>query len=144
MMKRFSITAFFALLFSLAACQSRADWNGVYVFSENLGEDPGGAAMLVQYRLELGADRCLLDISGYQSDTHIHCALDTDDNAAVIRFRSYDNGEVKNIYGVQVYQVGEPLFRLRSSANSGELVTEWQSLSPDSIEEKTGNYFTRQ
>lgn len=144
MLKRFSTTALCVLLLSLAAaCQSSADWDGVYTFGEKLGEDPGGAAMLVEYRLELAGDRCLLDITGYQSDSHIRCALDASDATAVVRFRSYGTGDVKNIYGVQVYQVGEPLFVLRRSADSG-LVTEWDGLVPDSVEEKTGNYFARQ
>ncbi|WP_156481477.1 DUF5991 domain-containing protein [Microbulbifer thermotolerans] len=144
MIKKFSITAFCALLFALAACQSRADWEGVYLFSESLGEDPGGASMLVEYRLELGADRCLLAISGYQSDSRIRCTLDAGAESAIVRFRSYGNGEVKNIYGVQVYQVDEPLFTLRHARDTGALITEWGALAPDSVEEKTGNYFVRQ
>lgn len=146
MFRRFSMAAFCALQLLLAsACQSSADWHGVYKFSEKLGEDPGGAAMLVEYRLELDGDRCLLQIAGYQSDTRILCDLDAVDDTAAIRFRSYGNGEVKNIYGVQVYQVGELLFVLRRpSAGSEALVTEWGGLVPDSVEETSGNYFARQ
>ncbi|MGL6159441.1 DUF5991 domain-containing protein [Microbulbifer sp.] len=140
------MTALCVLLLSLAsACQSSAQWDGLYTFSEKLGEDPGGAAMLVEYRLEVAGDRCLLNITGYQSDSRIRCTLEASDGKAVVRFRSYDNGDVKNIYGVQVYQVNEPLFTLRSpSENSEELVTEWGGLVPDSVKDKSGNYFARQ
>lgn len=146
MFRRFSMAAFCALQLLLAsACQSSAEWDGIYTFSEKLGEDPGGAAMLVEYRLELEGERCRLQIAGYQSDSRIRCTLEAADDRAVIRFRSYGNGEVKNLYGVQVYQVGEPLFTLRRpSAGSETLVTEWGGLMPDSIEEKSGSYFTVQ
>lgn len=143
MFKRFSMAAFCALqLLLAAACQSSADWDGVYLFSEKLGRDPGGAAMLVEYRLELDGGRCRLQITGYQSDSDIHCSLEAAGDGAEVRFRSYGNGEVKNIYGVQVYQVDETLFRLRRrSAGAEALLTDWVGLVPDSVEEKSGRYF---
>lgn len=146
MLRRISMAALCVLLLSIAAaCQSRADWDGVYTFSEKLGEDPGGAAMLVEYRLELAGDKCTLNVTGYQSDSHIRCTLDASDGKAVIRFQSYDNGDVKNRYGVQVYQVGESLFTLRGSPTGLQgPITEWGGLVPDSVEEKSGNYFARQ
>ncbi|MCW8124991.1 DUF5991 domain-containing protein [Microbulbifer halophilus] len=146
MLKKFSMAVFCALqLLLAAACQSSVDWDGIYTFSEKLGEDPGGAAMLVEYRLELDGERCRLQITGYQSDTRIRCSLRAAGNGAEIRFRSYGNGEVENVYGVQVYQVGERLFTLhRASTGSKALVTEWGGLVPDSIGEQSGNYFTRQ
>ncbi|WP_284500124.1 DUF5991 domain-containing protein [Microbulbifer litoralis] len=63
-------------------------------------------------------------------------------DGAEVRFRSYGNGEVKNIYGVQVYRVDETLFRLRRrSAGAEALLTDWVGLVPDSVEEKSGRYF---
>ncbi len=100
--------------------------------------------MLVEYRLELAGDGCLLDISGYQSDSHIRCALEASDKTAVVRFRSYGNGDVKNRYGVQIYEVGEPLFTLRLFTDPKGLITEWGGLVPDSVEGKVGIYFARQ
>lgn len=140
------MAVFCALQLLLAsACQSSADWDGIYTFSEKLGEDPGGAAMLVEYRLELDGGHCLLQIAGYQSDTRIRCTLESAKDRAVVSFHSYGSGEVENQYGVQVYRVGEPLFTLRRPADdSATLVTEWGSLVPDSIEEKSGNYFAAQ
>lgn len=131
------------LLFCVAACQSRVEWDGIYIFSENLGRDPAGAALQVEYRLELTGDSCRLEITGYMSDTRILCTLEPASAHAEVRFRSYDNGAVKNIYGVQVYQVDEGLFTLLLPAG-GELVTEWGGLVPDSAGEKSGSYFARQ
>ncbi|WP_346839064.1 DUF5991 domain-containing protein [Microbulbifer sp. SAOS-129_SWC] len=133
------------LLILAAACQSSADWHGVYGYTQTLGEDPGGAAMLVEYRLELGADLCRLTVSGYQVNDTILCTLAVDGGTAVVRFRSYSNGKTTNLYGIQVYQVGEPLFTLRR-AGTGEatLVTEWNSLQPDAVERKQGTFFARQ
>ncbi len=142
----FIMTALAALLlFFTAACQSSVDWVGTYTFTNDLGEDPGGAAISMEYQLKLNSDHCEVAISGYQADTLIRCVSERSDETAVIRFYSYSNGEVKNIYGVEVYKVGEPLFTLRQSESTPKaLLTEWGALMPDGIENRVGSYFVKQ
>lgn len=55
-----------------------------------------------------------------------------------INFQSYEDGSVKNAYGVQIYKAGEQLFWLDK-----ELITHWDALVPDESVAKPGKYFLK-
>ncbi|WP_255898003.1 DUF5991 domain-containing protein [Vibrio campbellii] len=65
-----------------------------------------------EYQLSIDDESCTLGILGFQTEENIKCATSRQDHTIDILFTSYSNGRVTNRYGVQLYQVGEPLLRL--------------------------------
>ncbi len=71
----------------------------------------------------------------------IKCLADAEQTMLHIKFMSYENGETKNEFGVQVYKVGQSLFDLERNASS--ITTTWQSEVPDENLPRTGQYFLK-
>lgn len=136
-------SAFLALALSLG-CQQEAgaDWQGAYFYEHEVGEGAGGVTSFIEYNLAIGAgDKCTLEIVGLQMEEQILCtatATATGDEVAVA-FKSYADGAVKNALDVAVYPAGGTLFSL--SKEKDTLITRWQALVPDGVENKSGSYF---
>lgn len=120
------------------------DWPGVYAYYVDQGRTAGGSAIGTGYTLTIGDDRgdCSLKIHGFQVDQVILCSPEYEPGQADIQFVSYDDGSVKNPYGVQIYEPGEVLFSLEKS--EPRLVTIWRSLTPDEVSSETGTFFRKQ
>lgn len=140
------LTLFPLFLLALCGCEqivaAAPSWDGAYVYEANLGETVGGVTAASNYRLTLSHEQCTLKIQGYQVDEAIRCETKEVGNSISVVFVSFSNGDVKNIYGVEAYPPGKPLFSLY---RSGRLVeTEWQELKPTDETPKMGNFFSRQ
>jgi hypothetical protein len=116
----------------------------VYVYYSEQGRTAGGSAIGTGYTLTIGdgRDNCTLSVQGFQVDEVILCSLEAEAGQADIQFVSYEDGAVKNPYGVQLYEPGEVLFSLEKS--DPRLVTIWGSLTPDEEAAETGTYFRKQ
>lgn len=119
------------------------DWPGVYVYYSDQGRTAGGSAIGTRYTLAIGDDRgdCSLKVQGFQVDEVILCSLEYEASQADIQFVSYEDGSVKNPYGVQLYESGEVLFSLEKS--DPQPVTIWRSLTPDEESVEKGTYFEK-
>ena len=116
----------------------------MYAYYSEQGRTAGGSAIGTGYTLTIGDDRgdCFLQVQGFQVDEIILCSLEFEASQADIQFVSYEDGSVKNPYGVQLYEPGEVLFSLEKS--EPRLVTIWRSLTPDEEVVEKGTYFEKQ
>lgn len=105
------------------------------------GNNAADDAVIVEYTLKYSANKCEIEIEGYQTSESIICSAKENSNELSVSFKSYANGSTKNIYDVEVYPAGSTLFRL---INKDGLKTKWEELTPDGIEAKTGKYFVKQ
>ena len=127
-------------LLSLSACAQTESWNGTYVYEAELGENAAEDKVIVEYALTLNEDKCLIKSQGYQTDETIICSSEKNGTDLIVKFRSYENGETKNIYGVEVFAADSKLFTLTS--NKSTLLTTWGVLAPDETFTR-GEYFKK-
>ncbi|WP_331344051.1 DUF5991 domain-containing protein [Cellvibrio sp. UBA7661] len=113
-------------------------WHGSYGFDLDLSGGIPDRLMFVEYVLNVDDKSCQLSIQGYQVFETIMCDAKDDKKALRIYFKSYEDGSVKNAYGVELYKVGQRLFWL-----DDELVTHWDALVPDESVAKPGKYFLK-
>lgn len=98
--------------------------------------------MVVEYRLQLGADACRITAQGFQTDEVIRCqAVSRAGNLIDINFVSYGDGGVANLHGVQLYRLGERLFSL--SDRRGAVWTGWGAYSPFENRRPLARHFRR-
>lgn len=130
-----------ALMF-VCACGAMENWRDDYRYQATEGQTLGGTPIVIDYELRLGEDVCLLSIDGYQVSEKILCDTVTDEACLEVRFKSYADGSLTNVYGVQIYRPGEPLFVL--SKRDGKLVTHWESMHPGEQAPPDGFFFVRE
>jgi hypothetical protein len=133
-----------ALFLTSHACmgQESFEWEGEYLYQDQLGKSFGGSPIVIDMNLRIKADgSCSLVVNGYQISEKIICRAVSDSVGKQIAFVSYDNGKIENEYGVQQYQVDEVLFSLERSQD--KVLTTWQSLKPDNIEKTKGSFFVK-
>lgn len=135
------ICALFGVVLSLEGCAADKNWNGSYVYSSNPGATVAEQSTSVNYKLSVSAGKCELNIQGFQVAETILCTIEPTADDLNIKFRSYANGNTKNIYDVAVYEVGKPLFQLH---NGKVLETTWGTLCPDEKLAKRGTYFIKE
>lgn len=141
-MIRFTELAGVALA-AVAIPASAQGWQGRYVYEEPLGRDAlgKGLAIFVNHRLTLGPDgACRIDAEGYQTDTHIRCTATPANGTLQVKFLSYVGGGVKNQYGVQIYRVSQPLFRLTRARRGVTTTFQGYNLEHNGA---TGRFFVR-
>lgn len=129
------------LLSLIAACQATENWTGDYLYEAEFGENYAKTPVIVDYELVIDATKCQFDIVGYQVNESILCTSKQEGDDLTIKFQSYSNGKVRNIYGVQRYKIGSTLFSLKMEGH--ELITTWQALLPDKKMDKSGKYFKK-
>lgn len=127
-------------LLSLGACAQTENWNGLYVYEAELGENVAEDKVIVEYALTLNDEKCLIKSQGYQTDETIICTSEKNGNNLIVKFKSYENGATKNIYDVEVFVPDSKLFTLTS--NKSTLVTTWGALAPDETF-TTGEHFKK-
>ncbi|WP_049631152.1 DUF5991 domain-containing protein [Cellvibrio sp. pealriver] len=120
------------------AASANSVWHGSYGFDLDLSGGIPDRLMFVEYVLSIDEQSCLLSIQGYQVFETIMCDAKDDKKALGIYFKSYEDGSVKNAYGVELYKPGQRLFWL-----DNELVTHWDALVPDESVAKPGKYFLK-
>lgn len=128
------------LLWAMTACASHPAWQGSYVYEADLGENAADQSILVEYILEIGDNSCRLSIQGYQVSEIILCDASGNAHSLGVKFMSYDDGSLKNVYGIQLYSSRQVLFRLSAEK---ELITHWDGLLPDESLVKSGKYFLK-
>lgn len=136
------VMVFLHALAFVCACSAMETWRGDYRYQAALGQTLGGTPMVVDYELHVGEESCRLNIDGYQVSEIILCDAVAGEARLEVRFKSYTDGSMTNIYDVQVYQPGEPLFVL--SRRGGKLVTHWKSVYPGEKAPPDGSYFTKE
>jgi len=125
-----------------AAPEPGAGWYGRYLYTYEGGETAGGSPIAVRYRLDLGRGSCLLRAEGFQTDEAIRCVAVPVGGGLAVRFRSFADGSVENMYGVAEYRPGATLLTLRRLR--GRLLTRWAGYSlPDGKVRPEGIYFRR-
>lgn len=132
------------LFLTLHACisQESFEWEGAYLYQDQLGKTFGGSPIVIDMNLSIKVDdSCLLVINGYQISEKIVCRAVSNPTGKQITFVSYDTGKIENEYGVQQYQVGEALFSLERS--QGRVLTIWQALKPNNVEKSMGSFFVK-
>lgn len=137
-MKRILLLAVF--FFPLIACANNLEWKGAYIYEADFGKNAAEQSVLVEYFLEIGDDSCKLSIQGYQVSEIILCRAEGHSHALGVKFQSYEDGSLKNQYGIQIYTVDQVLFHLNSKK---ELITHWDALLPDGSVVKPGKYFLK-
>ena len=135
---RKQIFALLGLLWGVAACAGHSVWSGEYSYEAVLGENVAEQAIIVEYVLNVDDKSCQLSIQGYQVFETIMCDAKDDKKVLSIYFKSYEDGSVKNAYGVELYKPGQRLFWL-----DNEWVTHWDALVPDEAVAKPGKYFLK-
>ncbi|HEX7026322.1 MAG TPA: DUF5991 domain-containing protein [Gammaproteobacteria bacterium] len=135
------IVVFPVALAFVCACSAVEHWRGDYRYEAAEGQTRGGTPIVVEYQLRIGEQACRLDIDGYQVDETIVCDAVAGRTQLEVRFKSYPGGSLTNVYDVQVYKPGEPLFVL--SKRKGRLVTRWKSMYPGEQPPPDGFYFVR-
>lgn len=138
MAKRFFLAL--GLLWGVTACASNPNWQGEYVYEADLGVNAAEQPILIEYVLEVGDNSCKLSIQGYQVSEIILCRAFDREHSLDVKFRSYEDGSLKNPYGIQVYSVDQTLFHLNLEK---DLVTHWDALVPDEAVAKPGKYFLK-
>ena len=120
-------------------------WSGAYEFVDSAGTTTGGTAVVVTYRLEVPGrpSHGTLRITGFQRDEDIRCDVSATTTRMTVKFRSYASGRTTNEFGVSVYQAGQLLFSLQSSATANDIVTKWEGLKPDGVQAESGRYFRK-
>jgi len=142
LVRRKMFVCFLFVLISGCVSAEQSDWDGRYVYEASYGDTFSGISAVVVYTLMLGDGRCLLSAKGYQTNEEILCRAHRSKNALTIRFASYSNGDVANIYGVQMYKVGGVLFVL-AKGDSNALLTYWYDLKPDNGSVASGEFFVK-
>lgn len=135
-----------AIIFFLISqsCVSKEifEWDGEYLYQDQLGKTFGGSPIVSDMSLTIKADgSCLLVNNGYQVSEKIVCRAEPNSTGKQITFVSYDSGKIENEYGVQQYKVGEILFSLEHSQDA--VLTTWQSLKPDNVDKAMGRFFVK-
>lgn len=117
------------LLLSFAASASLTpSWDGNYRCELDLGENAAGQSTGAEYELSISKDSCSLEAKGFQLDESIVCSTKAQGDRLDVRFKSYSNGDLSNLYDVQVYRVNEALFSLEKEHKG--LLTHWLSYWP--------------
>jgi hypothetical protein len=117
------------LLLSFAASTSLTpSWDGNYRCELNLGENTAGQSTWAKYELSISEGSCSLEATGFQLDESIVCSTKAQGDRLDVRFKSYSNGELSNLFGVQVYRVRETLFSLEKEQKG--FLTHWLSYWP--------------
>ncbi len=133
----------FSLLFPVAGCEARDEWEGLYRFDAEFGENAAQTPVIVTYELSITAKKCELSIAGYQIADEILCEAEKKAEGTLnVLFRSYADGSLTSFYPVQLYQIDELLFSL--TIENGELITGWGSLIKDNPFPIKGTYFEKQ
>ena len=136
---RFVTIAIFILVVFPAHAKNNP-WHGKYIYETSAGNNAADAPVIFEYTLKYSANKCEVQIEGYQTSESIICIANENNNELLISFISYNNGSTKNIYDVEVYPAGSNLFTL---INKNGLKTKWDNLTPDGVEAKTGEYFIK-
>ena len=108
---------------------------------QNLGEIAPGQVALIEYELKVRGGVCELAANGFQTAESINCAASVDGEKMTINYIFYADGSTKNVYGVAVYKISEPLFSIENK--SGEMATHWQSLWPGEPISKVDSCFKK-
>lgn len=137
-MKRVMRSLGLASTFFSLAVSADSVWQGSYDYYLDLSGGVPDQMMFVEYVLEISDNSCRLSIQGYQVFETILCRAEGGVKLLSINFQSYEDGSVKNAYGVQIYKAGEQLFWLDK-----ELITHWDALVPDESVAKPGKYFLK-
>lgn len=138
---------YFKLIFSIAvllifACSKKIVWDGHYHYQDQLGQNNGGIPLLIDYELVLRQEYCELGMQGYQVAEKLLCSTVEEGKVLQVKFTSYANGKITNVYDVAVYKPGEILFILeKSEEKSDPLITHWHALKPDAADNASGVYF---
>ena len=126
------------LFWILIACASHPKWQGSYIYEADLGKNVAEQAVIVEYVLEIDGSSCQLSIQGYQVFETILCDARSNKKTLNIQFRSYEDGSVKNAYGIEIYKAGQRLFWFDDA-----LITYWDAMVPDESVAKPGKYFLK-
>ncbi|WP_052447996.1 DUF5991 domain-containing protein [Vibrio rotiferianus] len=130
------------LLLSFTASASLPpSWDGNYRCELNLGENAAGQSAWAKYELSISEDSCSLEAQGFQLDESIVCSTKAQGDRLDVQFKSYSNGELSNLFGVQVYRVKETLFSLEKEHKG--LLTHWLSYWPGEPVPKSTSCFKR-
>lgn len=131
------------LLLSFAASASLTPfWDGNYRCELDLGVNAAGQSTWAEYELSISKDSCSLEAKGFQLDDSIVCSTKAQgDRLLDVRFQSYSNGELSNLFGVQVYRVKETLFSLEREQK--RLLTHWLSYWPGEPAPKSTSCFEK-
>ncbi|MGV8837716.1 DUF5991 domain-containing protein [Cellvibrio sp.] len=134
-LKRFLVLVSVLFSFDISA---NTKWQGSYIYEADLSGDIPDRLMFVEYVLEVSNDSCKLIIQGYQVFETILCSTGNNEKTLSIYFQSYEDGSVKNAYGIQIYTTGQRLFWLDKAS-----ITHWDALVPDESVAKPGKYFLK-
>ena len=130
------------LLLSFAALVSLPpSWDVNYRCELDLGENTAGQSAWGEYELSISKDSCSLDAKGFQLDESVVCSTKAQGDRLDVRFKSYSNGDLSNLYDVQVYRVNETLFSLEKEYKG--LLTHWLSYWPGEPAPKSQSCFKR-
>jgi hypothetical protein len=140
------VSAFFIVLFSLAAPAQKAEWLGSYAFDEDGGKTAGGTAIFISHQLDLaeaeGGLMATLQSNGYQTSRDLICTARIEGARLLIHFDSYGENNV-----FEPYEQGDLLLTLERRTVKGrtEILTHWGKFQPVVPKnEKTGKvYFTK-
>src|SRR3978361_566013 len=102
-----------ASLFAGASAQTRSfldQWKGSYVYEHSSGKSKSGTGIVVTYKVEVRPANndapAIVSIEGYQTDETIICNVEASESAISFFFKSYEDGGVKNAFGVARYMPG--------------------------------------
>ncbi|MDK9783072.1 hypothetical protein KIT90_16935 [Vibrio sp. B172a] len=130
------------LLLSFAASASLTpSWDGNYRCELDLGENAAGQSTWAEYELSISKDSCSLEAKGFQLDESIVCSTSAQGDRLDVQFKSYSNGDLSNLYGVQVYRVNETLLSLEREQKA--LLTHWLSYWPGEPAPKSTSCFEK-
>jgi hypothetical protein len=122
-MKRAVILAL-GVLAPLVTALAAGPWDGIYVYEQGLGKNPGGIALFVTHTLTINGSDCRIDAEGYQTNEHIRCKATANGDKLDVAFLSFKDGGQLDSYGNQKYKVNQPLFALTRQGNA--IATAWQ------------------
>lgn len=134
-LKRFFVLVGVLFSFGISA---NSKWQGSYIYEADLSGGIPDLLMFVEYVLEVSDNSCKLSIQGYQVFETILCSAGSNEKALSVHFQSYENGSMKNAYGIQIYTAGQRLFWLDNAS-----ITHWDALVPDESVVKPGKYFLK-
>lgn len=136
-LKRFFVLVGVLFSFGISA---NSKWQGSYIYEADLSGGIPDRLMFVEYVLEVSNNSCKLSVQGYQVSEVILCRAIGQQRSLDVKFQSYEDGLLKNQYGIQVYSVDQTLFHLNLEK---DLVTHWGALVPDELVAKPGKYFLK-
>jgi Family of unknown function (DUF5991) len=124
------------------AAPPTTDWNGTYLYSQSLGQNPpGGPAAFVEHRLTIAPSGCRIVAQGFQTDSNIVCKATPQGSKLTVNFVSFGDGRIEHQYGVRQYNVDQPLFSMTRTADG--LVTTCQGYTA-ADGTKPGPYFKKE